>query len=92
MLECLWVAPATLLKKETLARMFFHQFCKIFKNIFFTEPLQKNVSAKQQNIKECQPLLSGDFLRLDNLLKLTKNLLKAFTFCSRNQKTKKSTQ
>ena len=50
-LESLLVAPATLLKKQTLAQMFSRQFCTIFKNIFFTEPLQKNASAKQQNIK-----------------------------------------
>ena len=29
--------PATLLKKETLALVFFCEFCKIFKNTFFTE-------------------------------------------------------
>ena len=28
-------APATLLKKETLAQVFSCEFCEIFKNIFF---------------------------------------------------------
>ena len=33
------LSPATLFKKETLARVFSCEFCEISKNIFFTEPL-----------------------------------------------------
>ena len=33
------LSPATLFKKETLARVFSCEFCEISENIFFTEPL-----------------------------------------------------
>ena len=36
--------PATLLKKRPQYRCFFCGFCKTFKNIFFTEQLQKTAS------------------------------------------------
>ena len=35
--------PASLLK-ETLAQMFFYEFCEIFKNTFFTEHLRTTAS------------------------------------------------
>ena len=32
--------PVTLFKKETLAQVFFCEFCEVFKKIFFTEHLR----------------------------------------------------
>ena len=38
---------ATLLKKETLAQVFSCEFCKIFKNTFFTEYLWETASIEE---------------------------------------------
>ena len=40
------LGPATLLKKETLALVFFCEFCKIFKDIFPREQLSTTASEK----------------------------------------------
>ena len=42
-------------------------------------------TSNAANIKECQLLLPAYFLSLYGLLKLTENLLKTFTLCSRKE-------
>ena len=37
--------PATLLKKKTLAQVFSSEFCKIFKDTFFTEHVLETYSV-----------------------------------------------
>ena len=41
------LTAATLLKKETLAQVFSCEFCKIFKNTFFTEYLWETASIEE---------------------------------------------
>ena len=48
--KVLGLRSATLLKKETLAQVFSCEFCKIFKNTFFTEHHRTTASVK---IKKC---------------------------------------
>ena len=40
--------PVTFLKKETLAQVFSCEFCKIFKNTFFTKHLRTTASMAQE--------------------------------------------
>ena len=45
-------ARVSFLKKRTLAQVFSCEFCKIFKNTFFTEHFWATVSARQTSTME----------------------------------------
>ena len=49
-LQILLLRPATLLKKESLAQVFFCEFCEISKNTFFTEHLWTTASYRSNQL------------------------------------------
>ena len=74
-----WYAPkaCNFIKKETLAQVFFCEFCEIFKNTFFTEHLRTTASR------------FGDVNNEKNLSGETKNIFLSFksaVFLEQNKK------
>ena len=49
-LQILLLRPATLFKKESLAQVFFCEFCEISKNTFFTEHLWTTASYRSSQL------------------------------------------
>ena len=66
------------IKKETLAQVFFCEFCEIFKNTFFTEHLRTIVSVSNQKERQCydQQKITGGNLKYISSKNFTRSLEK----------------
>ena len=52
------------IKKETLAQVFFYEFCEITKNTFFTEHLRTTAPGNREKVKGIKILCNSEFFLL----------------------------